>query len=402
MDRSHAGILKRMTVNFNYYLPTKLLFGKGQLSRLHTQALPGKKALIVISAGGSVKKYGYLQRLTAELDKADAAYVIFDKILPNPIKPHVMEAAAIAKDEGCDFIIGFGGGSAIDAAKAIAIMAANEGDLWDYFGGGTARANPIPKLPLPVVAITTTAGTGTEADPWMVITNDQTHEKIGFGNDATFPVLSIVDPDLMMSVPPELTAFQGFDALFHSTEGYINRVANPVSDLLALKSISLIGKSLAAAVRDGCNEQARTDVALANTLSGMVESTSNCTSEHAMEHALSGSHPELPHGAGLIMISSAYYTHLAESGACNERLVDMAKALGCTEAKEPMDFVKALEELKADCRVDALKMSAYGITKNEMPALARLARAVGAGMYAGEPRPMSDEDITAILERSFR
>ena len=147
-------------------------------------------------------------------------------------------------------------------------------------------------VPLPIIAITTTAGTGTEADPWTVITNG--NEKIGFGYDRTFPILSIVDPDLMMSVPSDLTSYQGFDALFHSTEGYLNTTANEMSDLFALKAISLIGKSLAKAVSNGSNEEARADVALANTLSGIVESTSGCISEHSIEHALSAYHPKLP------------------------------------------------------------------------------------------------------------
>ena len=121
-----------------------------------------------------------------------------------------------------------------------------------------------------------------------------------------------------------------------------------------------------------------------------------------MEHALSGKYPALPHGAGLIMVSMAYYTHLAESGTCTARLIEMAKALGRTDASEGMDFVHALGELQAACAVDELKMSSYGMTKDEMPAMAKLAREVGGGMYAGEPAPLTDEAITAILERSFR
>src|SRR5512142_3090441 len=197
-------------MNFNYYIPTRILFGKGQLDNLHKQTLPGHKALIVTTAGTSVKKYGYPRRLEAQLDLAGVAHVLFDKILPNPIKTHVMEGAQLAKAEGCDFVIGLGGGSPIDSAKSIAVMVTNAGEYRDYIGSGTGRKQPVQNPPLPVVAITTTAGTGTEADPWTVITNEDTNEKIGFGYDATFPVLSIVDPDLMMTVPADLTAYQGF------------------------------------------------------------------------------------------------------------------------------------------------------------------------------------------------
>lgn len=389
-------------MSFNYFIPSRILFGKGQLSELHNQSLPGKKALIVTSAGTSVKKYGYLGRLEEELKKANVEFILFDKILPNPIKPHVMEGAKLARESGCDFIIGLGGGSSIDSAKSIAVMASNEGDYWDYVGGGSGKGMPVAVDPLPVVAITTTAGTGTEADPWTVITNDETNEKIGFGYDKTFPVLSIVDPDLMMTVPAHLTAYQGFDALFHSTEGYINVVANEMSDMYALKSIELLGKYLSKAVNDGSDEEAREKVALANTLAGMVESTSGCTSEHSLEHAMSAFHPDLPHGAGLIMVSREYYTFFAKSGACSQRMIDMAVALGKKDAKEPMDYVIALLELQKACGMDNLKMSEYGIEKSEMEALAKNARHTMGGLFACDPVKLSDKDVVEIYNKSYK
>ncbi len=387
-------------MSFEFYLPTRILFGKGKLNELSRQKLPGKKALIVTSAGPSMKKYGYLSRVQEQLDKANVEYVVFDKILPNPIVEHVMEGAALAKETGCDFVIGLGGGSSIDSAKSIAVMAANEGHYWDYVSGGSGKGKPVPNDPLPIVAITTTAGTGTEADPWTVITNGK--EKIGFGYEKTFPTLSIVDPELMMTVPPHLTAYQGFDALFHSTEGYLNITANEMSDLFALKAIYLLGKSLPAAVADGSNEAARADVALANTFAGIVESTSGCISEHSIEHALSAFHPELPHGAGLIMISKAYYTFVAKSGTRNERMVDMAKALGKEDASEPMDFVKALHELQVKCGVDNLKMSDYGIKPDEFEALAENAVETMGGLFEVDPCKITHADIVQILRDSYR
>ena len=389
-------------MSFNYYIPTKILFGKGQISNLHKEKLPGKKALIVTSSGNSVKRFGYLARLENELNQAGVAFVLFDKILPNPTKSHVMEGAQFAKTNKCDFVIGFGGGSSMDAAKAIAVMAANDGDYWDYVFGGSGKGQPVPNDPLPIVAITTTAGTGTEADPWAVITKEETSEKIGFGYEKTFPVLSVVDPDIMMSVPADLTAYQGFDALFHSTEGYLNKIANPMSDIYALKSIELIGKSLAKAVNDGSDEEARSNVALANTLSGMVESTSNCTSEHSIEHALSAYHHNLPHGAGLIMISREYYTFFAKSGKCDARMINMAKVLGSKDATEAMDFVTALVSLQKQCGVDQLKMSSYGIKREDIPKYAINARATMGALFDGDPAPLSDEDVAIILEKSYQ
>jgi alcohol dehydrogenase len=385
--------------HFNYYMPTKILFGKGKLDEL-INYLPGKKALIVTSAGSSMTKYGYLQRVEALLNEAEVSYFVFNKVLSNPTTKHVMEGARIAKENNCDFIIGLGGGSSIDAAKSIAVMTENPGDYWDYVGGGSGQGLPVPNKPLPIVAITTTAGTGTEADPWTVITKEDTNEKIGFGYDFTFPVLSIVDPDLMMSVPTDLTAYQGFDALFHATEGYIANIANPISDMYALKSIELIGKYLTTAVNDGENEEARAMIALANTLSGFVESTSSCTSEHSLEHALSAYHTHLPHGAGLIMISLAYYTFFAESTP--ERMIDMARALGNKDAKEPMDFVKTLEKLQKDCHVENLKMSDYAIDKDNLQRYAENAKHTMGALFNLDPAPMTTEDAVEILVKSYK
>lgn len=387
-------------MKFSHYIPTKILFGSGRLASLHRQTMPGSKALIVTTSGHSVKRYGYLNQLTEQLELCGVGYALFDKILPNPIIEHVHEGAQLAKDSGCDFVIGLGGGSAIDSAKSIAVMATNPGDYWDYVHGGSGKGLPVPNDPLPIVAITTTAGTGTEADPWTVITNGE--EKIGFGYDKTFPVLSIVDPSLMATVPPKLTAYQGFDALFHSAEGYINKAANPISDLYALKAIELIGKNLAAAVADGGNMQAREDVALANTLAGMVESTSSCTSEHALAHALSALHPQLEHGAALIMVSQAYFAWFAESGACDERMTQMARALGKADAAEPMDFVAALAALQAACGVDSLKLSEYGVVYEELDKYTRNARETMGGLFSGDPATLTDADVTAVFRRSFK
>lgn len=389
-------------MNFNYYIPTRILFGAGQLSKLHKYLNKGEKALIVTTAGTSVKKYGYLQRLEEQLDTAGVPYVVFDKILPNPVKTHVMEGARLAKEQGCKVVIGLGGGSPIDSAKSIAVMAANDGDYWDYIDAGTGKGKAVPNKPLPVIAITTTAGTGTEADPWTVITNEETHEKIGYGYDDTFPALAIVDPELMLTVPADLTAYQGFDALFHSTEGYLNRDANIMSDLFALKAIELLAKYLPTAVSDPANLEARTNVALANTLAGMVESTSGCISEHSLEHALSAYYPKLAHGAGLIIISEAYFTHFAKTGAVDQRMIDMARAMGVPSAGSPMDFVEALVKLQKDCGVYGMKLSEYGIQPSEFGKFNENARSAMGGLFKADPVPLSDADVIDIYTQSYR
>ncbi|WP_249029807.1 iron-containing alcohol dehydrogenase [Tannockella kyphosi] len=389
-------------MNFNYYIPTRIVFGKGSLKELKNYNLPGKKALIVTTNGTSVVKYGYLKTVTDQLDDLGIEHHLFNKILPNPIKEHVDEGGEYCKENGIDFVIGLGGGSAIDASKAIAIMATNPGDYWDYVGGGSGKGMPVPNDPLPIVAITTTAGTGTEADPWTVTTKVDTNEKIGFGYDKTFPVLAIVDPEIMVSVPKHLTAYQGFDALFHSSEGYLNTTSYVMSDMYALKAIELIGKSLAKAVAEGTDIDARGDVALANTLAGMVESTSGCTSEHSIAHAISAFHSNFEHGAALIAISKEYYTHMASNPVCEERMITMAKALGKCDATCAMDFVSALVELQVACGVDNIEMSSYGMKKEELNQYVVNARDTMGGLYTVDPFEVTDKAVLEILEKSYK
>ena len=390
-------------MSFKMYVPTRILFGNGQLNNLNIEELPGKKALIVISNGRSTRENGYLARVEEQLRLADTAFAVFDQINANPTKTVVMEGAAAAREAGCDFVVALGGGSVMDAAKAIAAMVTNDGDLWDYISGGTGKAQELGIKPLPVVCITTTAGTGSEVDQWGVITNEETNEKIGFGGyDSLFPAIAVVDPELMKSVPPKFTAYQGFDALFHSTESYISSYASMMSDMYALTAIENVGKYLARAVRDGGDREARERVAFANTLSGVVMTVSVTTAEHSMEHAMSAYHPDLPHGAGLIMISRAFYEFFIEKHACDERFIHMAKAMGMQEASRPEDFITMLLSLQKECGVADLKMSDYGITPDEFDTLAQNARETMGGLFSANPCEMTHEDCVRIFEKSYR
>jgi alcohol dehydrogenase len=395
--------MEELKMSFNMYVPTRFIFGCGRLSELHKQKLPGKKAMVVISNGKSTKENGSLDLTVAELSKAGAQSVVFDQVQANPLKSTVMAGAKTARDNGCDFIVALGGGSVMDASKAMAAMATNDGDVWDYISGGTGKGKAIVSAPLPVVCITTTAGTGSEADQWGVITNNETNEKIGFGgDDRLFPVISIIDPELMKTVPPKFTAYQGFDALFHSTESYISKFASLMSDMYALTAIENTAKYLARAVKDGSDMEAREHMAFANTLSGVVMTVSVTTAEHSIEHAMSAYHQELPHGAGLIMISKAFYEFFIDKHACDERFIAMAKAMGIKEADRPEDFITALVDLQKACGVAELKMSDYGITPDEFDKIATNARETMGGLFAANPCEMTHEDVVDVLKKSYR
>lgn len=219
------------------------------------------------------------------------------------------------------------------------------------------------------IAITTSAGTGSEADAAGVITNPDTFEKIGVGGfPGMFATYAIVDPKLMKTVPQAYTAYQGFDALFHSVEGYISNRHNLMGDMVQRAAIENIGKYLPRAVNDGNDMEARERVAFANTMSGYSMDVTACTSEHSMEHAMSAYHQHLPHGAGLIMLSKEYFSFWISKHVCDDRFVDMAKFLG----------------------------------KEEAMTLAKNARKTMGRLFACDPAETTDEEIAGIYERAYK
>ena len=394
-------------LNFQYYMPTRILFGPGSLEELSsTPNLPrGDKAMIVIGESGVMLKLGYLSRVQGLLGEQGVQTVVFDKVRPNPESNAVDEAAAVCKEMGVNFIVGLGGGSTIDSAKAIALMAANAGEYWDYMhcetGGGQTPENSA----LPVVAIPTTAGTGTEADPWTVITKTGSPEKVGWGNDSTYPHLSIVDPKLMLSVPAKQTAYTGMDAFFHAVEAYLATTRQPASDALALEAVHLIAHTLPDAVADGDDLQARTVMAWASSAAGLCINYSSCISQHSLEHALSAFCPDMPHGAGLVMLSKAYFGFLAARG--EERLGDLALAMGDTldetveETVPGVAFLDALDDLIQRIGLGEEKLSSYGVKRENIPALADNAMENMGKLFDRTPVEMSRDDVIAVFEAAY-
>lgn len=391
-----------MNMAFHFNNPTDLIFGSGTLDELGKQKLPGKKALLLISNGKSTKINGSFDRVTKQLKEAGVEYAVFDKIMENPLKAVVMEGAAFAKENGCDFIVALGGGAVLDSSIAVAAMATNPGDLWEYVNGGTGKGQPLVNPGLPIVTIPTSSGTGSEINCWGVISNPDTHEKIGFGYPELVPVLSIVDPELMKTVPAKYTAYQGFDALFHNTEVMISKGVNILSETIALSAIESIAKYLPRAVKDGNDLEARERVAYGSTIAGITMQLTSTTAQHSMEHAMSAYHHNLPHGAGLIMISKAFAEFFIEKHACDEQFIKMARVMGVPDADKPEDFITALVQLQKDCGVADLKMSDYGFTPDESMKLAINARETMGGLFLANPCEMTDEECAGIFDKSYR
>lgn len=352
--------------------------------------------------GKSVKRCGYLDELEKQLKTAGSEFVVFDGIEPNPTTDNIMEAANVARNSACDYVVGFGGGSPMDSAKLIALAATNPGNIWDYCQKGSGGRKQPSVRPLPVVCISTTAGTGSEADNSGMVTNPITKEKLGIGFQSLFPVLAVVDPELMVSVPPKLTAYQGLDTFFHLAEGYLSKKANLFNEMFSITGIEKIGTYLARAVRDGNDLEARENVAFANTLGGFVMSTGKLLSQHSLEHALSAYHPDLPHGAGLVLICRAYFGHFIEKGLCSQKFIDMAKALGMKEASEAQDFLKALDRLLKECGVAEITMSEFGIKESELPQMAFEVRTTLGPAFECDPAPLTVEDCAEIYKKSYK
>lgn len=398
-----------MNMNFNFNNPTNLIFGSGKLNELGGQIAArrkagtlGKKALLLTSNGKSAKVNGSFDRVMEQLKEADVEVSVCSKIMENPLKDTVMEAAAFARENHCEFIVALGGGAVLDSAVAVSAMAANPGDLWDYVNGGTGKGQPLVNPGLPIVTIATSSGTGSEVNCWGVISNPDTNEKIGFGYPELVPVLAIVDPELMKTVPSKYTAYQGFDALFHNTEVMISNGVNILSETIALSAIECIAKYLPRAVKDGNDLEAREQVAYGSTIAGITMQLTSTTAQHSMEHAMSAYHHNLPHGAGLIMISKAFAEFFIERHACDEQFVKMARVMGIPDADEPEDFITALMQLQRECGVDDLRMSDYGFKPEESMTLAVNARKTMGGLFLANPCEMTDEECAEIFDKSYR
>ena len=382
-----------------YYNPVRTYQGAGSLSvlpQLVSSLKPGRILLLIWDE--SVLKNRYKKKTPAVF--ADIL-TVKTFVWSNPEMFQLYEIYNETKNENYELVIAIGGGSVLDVGKSLCCLYAKPVDSLEAMRNMIA-AKTYSKPHCKWIGVPTTAGTGSEADAGCVITNPETNEKVGLKTPDLFPVLCIEDPELMKSVPAHYTAYQGFDALSHSLEGYISKFANLMSDMYAITAIENVGRYLARAVKDGNDIEARTHVALGNILSGTVMCVSTTSSQHSLEHALSAYHPNLPHGAGLIMLSRAYFGNVIAHHACDERFIRMAKAMGMENADKPEDFLTVLEKLLEDCGVADLKMSDYGITPDEFPKMADNAMGPMGGLFACDRVALTKEDVIGIYQKSYK
>ena len=386
------------------YTPTRVVFGAGRLNELASVELPGKKPLIVITADGLMEKLGILQRVTGLLESRGTEYAVYDKVQANPTRKGVMEARDLAREKGCDFFIGLGGGSSVDTAKAAAVMLVNEGDLWDYAYTGSGGRKEA-KTAAPVMTISTTCGTGTETDPYCVITNEETNEKLDFAVEVLFPKISIIDPELMLTLPHSLTLYQGFDALFHLSECYItNNHENRLVDIYAEDGVKMVFENLPKVAENGNDLQARTNMAYAaDVLAGYTQSMINCTSHHIIAQTMGGLYSNMPHGATLIVMAEEYYKRVCRYFP--ELFDELGGFMGFEKDEQDpgSGFVRGLKELLVKTGMDKLSMSEFGMKKEDTAKVADMA-VNNTGIYDMDryPEKLTVDDVAGILERSYK
>lgn len=353
----------------------------------------GKKALIVTG------KHVVLSDMMAELKKAleeiGIAYFVFDGITGEPTNVMIDEGIAAYKENGCDFCIGIGGGSPVDSAKAIAAMITNEGKIADY--NGKVIEKPIP----PVVAIPTTAGTGSEATQFTVITDVEKDIKMLLKGGYLVPKIAIVDPAYTYSAPKSITAATGMDALTHAIEAYTSRKALPVTDTLAVSAVKRIMKYLPAAYKDGSDEKARYEMSVASYEAGICINNSTVTLVHGMSRPI-GALFHVAHGISNAMLLTKCLA-FALDGAY-EKFANLGREIGAATAEDDdktasEKFIEALNEICKICEIPTLLE--YGIPKDEF--FAHMEKMAHDALTSGSPgntmKPISEQDIIEIYKK---
>jgi alcohol dehydrogenase class IV len=378
-----------------FQIPTQILFGVGALERVVEQVRIEDRPKVLIATDQGVKKAGLLDMLTAVLETGGVPFALFDEAEPNPNVEMVEKATNLFRREACSSVVGLGGGSSMDVAKAAAVMATNPGSIRDYEGIGK-----IGQKPAPIIAIPTTAGTGAEVTPFIVITDVARRYKMTIGGPQAIPSVAIVDPSLMVTMPAKIAASTGLDALTHGIECYTSLLSQPFTEALALHGIHLIGQNLRKGVANRGNLEAMANLAIASTMVATAFGFTRLGNCHAMAHPLGGFY-DIPHGVA----NAILLPHIMEynAAACPEKMGRVVQALGVdVSGLSPLETaaaaMKAVRQLKADVGVVA-GLRELGVQEDEIPSMA--ADAMKSGNIAVNPRPTNLEDIVALYHAAM-
>lgn len=381
---------------FSFTGARKIVFGNGSFQQLpdHIRELQAKRPLIVLDK--QLAATGMKEQVVELLKKSGMECHIFDKVDPEPKISLADEGAKLALKAKCDIVVGIGGGSAMDVAKAIAVLATNKGKAVDYLG-----LNKVPGPGLPKIMIPTTAGTGSEVTFTSVFVRPDLKKKEGMNSPFLYPDLALLDPLLTVSLPPGPTASTGIDALCHAIESYTSINASPLSELLSLEAIALIAENLRTAVHDGSNITAREKMLLGSLYAGLGLANAGVTAVHSLSYPLGGKYG-IPHGlANTILLPHVMSFNI--SGA-QEKFVDIAEAMGEMVDGLPLReaaylAVEAVNALVEDCGIQT-NLEDLGISEDDFEEMAKIAMTV-ARPLANNPRQVTVEDAVAIYEDAF-
>ncbi|SFB77334.1 iron-containing alcohol dehydrogenase [Tropicimonas isoalkanivorans] len=385
--------------SFNYYQPTRLLFGSGRRAEAGAAAREmADSTLLVVDPMLLRVAADKVEDVTRALEKAGVRTVMFSDVVPNPTLDAIQRGAEVAKAENVKSVIGMGGGSAIDTAKAIAVAATHPGTAWDYL---YFKDKPTDAT-LPIMAINTTSGTGTQTSKVSVFTNTEENCKSAMWNDHLLCKVAIIDPELMVSVPVRVTAATGFDIFTHTFESYINTGSSEAVDAIALDAIARVIRSLPVAITNGSNLSAREDLAWADTLAGQCLANVGTTLPHAAGQPISGHFPKVSHGESLAVIYPAFAAFTWRGAVAKfakvARMFNPALSAASDEVAAQnfeLEIERFLKLIGLYCRLDD-----FGITPDDIPPI--LVHAMEFPDSQGNPVVPTEEDMRSIYMTSFR
>lgn len=376
-------------MEFTYFLPVHIVFGCGKVKMTGELTKPyGKKALIV-TGKSSAKKSGLYDKVVESLQAAGIDFVLYDKVSQNPLTTTAVEGAEFARENDCDVVVAIGGGSIMDCAKAIAFLAVNEGDINDYIFNRKKSDKALPLILIP-----TTCGTGSEGNGFAVLTNPENGDKKSLRTNAVIAKVSIVDPECMMTMPKNVLASVGFDALCHCIEAYTSRIAQPFTDALALYAMSLIAENLVSVYQGTSQKDGWEKITLASTIGGMVINTAGVTLSHGMEHPASGL-KDIVHGQGLAALTPVVIE--ASYKGAPSKFAEIAKIFGGSAAEDCATKIRdLLHEIDLECTLSDL-----GIEEKDIPWMAENCMKVSAAGVANNPMVFTQEQIAEIYRKAM-
>ncbi|MFH2120177.1 MAG: iron-containing alcohol dehydrogenase [Pseudomonadota bacterium] len=381
---------------FSFTGAKKIVFGNGSFAGLaeHLTELKVSRPLVVLD--GNLAGTGFGKKVSDLMEKAKIGFVLYDKAVPEPPIELADEGAKLAIRKRCDGVVGIGGGSAMDLAKAIAVLAANKGKAEDYLG-----LNKVPGPGLPKIMVPTTAGTGSEVTFTAVFIRKKLKKKEGMNSPYLYPELALLDPELTLTLPPHATAATGIDALCHAIESYTSINASPMSEMMSLEAIGLISDNLRTAVHDGTNLEAREAMLLGSLYAGLGLANAGVTAVHSLSYPLGGKYG-ISHGlANTIMLPRVMAFNLP---GAQEKFVDIAEIMGEIVDDLPLReaaylAVEAVEALIEDCGVFTT-LEELEIPEADFPELAKVAMTV-ARPLANNPCKMTPEEMVEIYQECY-